>query len=395
MKLNRFVVPAAALALAALVSPVHSTAQTAPSEDSTKSFQAQAERAGVVYERGKRPHYTRTFDLRALPHYVPGKQLTGWIRIHGSNYLADGMLGELWEHGFAKFQPGIKLSYYVPTAAAAFAALYYNQADLIMDHKPLFYDLLAYERIMGFDPTEITAATGSYDVAGWENSTVILVNKDNPLKGITVKELDGVFGAARDGGWVGTNFHPEWARGPEGNIRTWGQLGLKGAWASKPINVYGFNLRYSTATEFSDKYLHASDKWNENIHAFAHIVKPDGKRYIEADQITDALARDPYGIGYNRFRGDRPGIRYVRVAAKEGGPYVEDTLETIQNRTYPLFSEAYFYTSVKPGTAMNPLVKEFLRYVLSEEGQAEVQRDGKYLPLTADVVQEQLKKLGQ
>ncbi|MBV8750042.1 MAG: substrate-binding domain-containing protein [Candidatus Eremiobacteraeota bacterium] len=384
-------VAASALALTALLTAFHASAQT--EEDSVKSMQAQAERAGVVAERGKQPHYTRTFDLSALPHYVPQKQLTGWIRIHGSNYLADGRLGELWEKGFEKFEPEVKISYYLPTSAAAFAALDYGQADLVMSREPGFYDLLAYERIMGCDPVQITAATGSYDVAGWENSTVILVNKNNPIKGITLDQIDGVFGAARDGGWAGTNFHPEWARGPEKNIRTWGQLGLTGEWADKPIHVYGFNLRYSTATEFSDKFLHASDKWNENIHAYAHIVQPNGKRYIEADQITDALAKDPYGIAYNRYRGDRDGTRRLPVAVDANGPYVQHTLENIQNRTYPMFSEAYFYATVKPGTKMDPMVKEFLRYVLSQEGQTEVMRDGKYLPLTADVVREQLKKI--
>jgi phosphate transport system substrate-binding protein len=264
-----------------------------------------------------------------------------------------------------------------------------------MGHHPGFYDLLAYQRIMGFNPVEITAVTGSYDVPGWENSTVILVNNDNPLKGITMDQLDRVFGAARDGGWAGTNFRPDWARGPEKNIRTWGQLGLAGEWADKPINVYGFNLRYNTATDFADKVLKASDKWNENIHGFAHIVQPNGKRYIQADQITDALARDKYGIAFNRYRGERPGIRRLDVAAADGGPAVAHTLENVQNRSYPLYQEAYFYTSVKPGTKMDPNVKEFLRYVLSQEGQAEVMRDGKYLPLTAEVVRAQLQKLDE
>lgn len=394
--MKRLFLPPLAIAVTALLAaPLQSRAQTVSAEDAKKSLQAQDERAEVIYERGKSPHYTQKFDLSGLPHYKPDKQLTGWIRIHGSNYLADGMLGEYWEKAFAKYQRGIKISWYLPTSAAAFAALYYNQADLVMGHKPGFYDLLAFQRIMGHDPVEFTAVTGSYDVAGWENATVILVNKNSPLKGITLKQIDGVFGAARDGGWAGTNFRPDWARGPESNIRTWGQLGLTGSAAAKPINVYGFNLRYNTATDFSDKYLHASDKWNENIHGFAHIVKPDGHRYIEADQITDALAADPYGIGYNRFRGERSGVRRIPVAAKDGGPYVEPTIENVQNRTYPLFNEAYFYTDVKPGTKMNPMVREFVKFVLSQEGQEEVQRDGKYLPLTADVVREQLKKLGE
>ena len=383
----------ALVGIAALVVPLGSIGQVASPEDSRKSLQAQAERAGVIAERGRQAHYTRRFDLSGLPKYVPEKQLTGWLRIHGNNYLADGMLGEYWKHAFARYQPGINISYYLPTSAVAFAALYYNQADLVMGHKPGFYDLLAYQRVMGFDPLEVTAVTGSFDVAGWENSTVILVNQDCPLKGITMQQLDGVFGAARDGGWAGTNFRPDWARGADKDIRTWGQLGLTGEWADKPIHVYGFNLRYNTATDFSDKVMQGGDKWNENLHAYAHIVQPDGKRYIEAEQITDAISRDRYSIAYNRFRGDRSGVRRVAVAAKAGTPYVEHTLETVQNRTYPLYNQAYFYTNVKPGTRMEPMVREFLRFVLSQEGQAEVIRDGKYLPLTAAVAREQLQKL--
>jgi len=381
----------AALAAAMAVGP--SSAQQAQSEDTEKALRAQADRARVVYERGRSPHYTRQFDLSALPHYLPKQQYTGWIRLHGSNYLSDGMLGELWQQGFAKYQPGIRISYFLPTAAVAFAALYYNQADLVVGHRPGFYDLLAYERVMNSDPVEITAVTGSFDVGGWENSLTILVNEDNPLKCINLEQLDGVFGAARDGGWAGTNWHSEWARGPEKNIRTWGQLGLTGEWADKPINAYGFSLRYNTATDFSDRVLKASDKWNEGIHGYGNIVKPDGSRYIEADQITDNLGKDRYGIAYNRFRGDRARVKRVAVAAGAGKACVEHTIDNVQNRTYPLYNEQYFYTSVKPGTAMDPKVKELLRYVLSQEGQAEVMRDGKYLPLTAEVVREQLKKL--
>ena len=383
----------AGLILAVLGASFASAAQRIESEDANKSLQGQAERSGVILDRGKQAHYARTFDLSGLPNYAPSEKLSGWIRLHGSNYLVDGMLGEYWLQGFAKFQPGIRVSTYLPTAAVAFAALYYRQADIVMGHRPSFYDLLAYQRVMESDPLEITAVTGSYDVPGWESATVILVNDKNPVKGVTLKQLDGIFGAARDGGWSGTNFRPDWARGPEGNIREWGQLGLTGEAAKKRIGVYGFNLRYNTATDFADRVMQGGDKWNEDIHAYAHIVQPNGKRYIQGDQITDALAKDLYGIGYNRFRGDRKGVRRLPVAASEGGPFVEHTLENVQNRSYPLYNEAYFYVPVKPGEKMNPLVKEFLRYALSREGQAEVQRDGKYLPLTADVVREQLKKL--
>jgi phosphate transport system substrate-binding protein len=389
-----FKIASAALVAGVLLAPLAATAQQ-QSEDAKNAIRAQADRAGVIYKRGKMAHYTRSFDLSGMPHYEPKAQLTGWIRLHGNNYLSDGMLGELWEKGFAKFQPGLRISWYLPTSALAFAALYYNQADLVMGHRPGFYDLLAYERVMSYDPSEFTVVTGSFDVGGWENSITILVNEDNPLKCINMEQLDGIFGSERTGGWAGTNWHTDWARGPDKNIRTWGQLGLTGAWADKPIDVYGFSIRYNTATDFSDKVLKGSDKWNEKIQAYGNIVNPDGSRYIEADQITDNLGKDKYGIAYNRFRGERPHVRRIAVATGGSHACVEHTLENVQDRSYPLYNEQYFYVNVKPGTQMDPKVREFLRYVLSQEGQADIIRDGKYLPLTAAVVREQLKKLGE
>ena len=382
----------AALATAAMLSGEAYAQQQ--SEDAKNAIRAQADRAGVIYKRGKMAHYTRTFDLSGMPHYQPKQQLTGWVRLHGNNYLSDGMLGELWQNGFAKFQPGVRLSFYLPTSALAFAALYYDQADLVMGHRPGFYDLLAYERVKSFDPTEFTVVTGSFDVGGWENSLTILVNEDNPLKCINMEQLDGLFGSERAGGWSGTNWRSDWARGADKNIRTWGQLGLTGEWADRTINLYGFSIRYNTATDFSDKVLKGSDKWNEKIQAYGNIVNPDGSRYIEADQITDKLGKDKYGLAYNRFRGERKNVRRIAVAPGNSRDCREHTLENVQNRSYPLYNEQYFYVTVKPGTQMDPKVKEFIRYVLSQEGQAEIIKDGKYLPLTAEVVREQLKKLG-
>ena len=391
MKSAREVAIALAIAALAVLVPAHAQQQ---SEDTKNALRAQADRAGVIYKRGRAAHYTKTFDLSGIPPYEPREILTGWVRLHGNNYLSDGLLGELWQQGFAKYQPGIRLSYYLPTSALAFAALYYDQADVVMGHRPGFYDLLAYERVKSFDPTEFTVVTGSFDVGGWENSLTILVNEDNPLRCINMEQLDGIFGSQRAGGWAGTNWRADWARGPEKDIRTWGQLGLKGEWADKPIGVYGFSIRYNTATDFSDRILKGSDKWNEKIQAYGNIVNPDGSRYVEADQITDNLGKDKYGIAYNRFRGERPHVRRIAVAPGNGRNSVEHTLENVQARTYPLFNEQYFYVNVKPGTQMDPKVKEFLRYVLSQEGQADIVKDGKYLPLTAEVVREQLKKLG-
>lgn len=383
---------AAVLALAGALASPRLGAQPEASADTINALKAQVDHFRIVRARGEKPYYQPQFDLSGLPHYQPKKLLTGWIRIEGNNYIADGKIGEYWQEAFAKFQPGIRLSYYLPTSAGAFGALDFDLADMVISHRPGFYDLLAYERMKNCDPVEVAAATGSYDVGGWENSYTIIVNSANPLKGITMEQLDGVFGAERDGGWVGTNWRPDLARGPEKNLRTWGQLGLTGEWADKPIHPYGFSLRYNTAVTFCDLVLKGSDKWNETIHAYGNYMAPDGKRYIEADQITEAIGKDKYAIGFNRYRGERPNVS--RLAVGEGnGPLVEHTITNVQNGRYPLATQVYFYTTVLPGAQMNPMVQEFMRFVLSQEGQAEVQRDGKYLPLTAEMVRAQLKKI--
>ena len=393
MNLKRLLRDAAGLALVAAATPHPTYADNQLSDDAKTALHAQADHFASIARRGAKAYYTKKFDLSGLPHYQPQRLLEGWIKFYGNNYLVDGKLGEYWQRGFAKFQPGLHLSYFLPTSAAAFGALYYNQADIIMSHEAGFYDMLAYERIMNFDPLQITAVTGSYDVSGWSNSFAILVNAQNPLAKITIDQLDGVFGAARDGGWAGTNWHTDWARGPEKNIRTWGQLGLTGEWADKRITPYGFTIRYNTATNFSDKVLQSGDKWNEDIHTYANYVKPDGTRYIEADQIMDSIQRDKYGIAYVLFRGDKPGAHRLAVAPRGTSNYIAHTLENVQNRTYPLYNDVFFFLNVRPVTPIDPKLKEFLRYLLSQEGQEEVERDGKYLPLPAEVVREQLKKL--
>jgi phosphate transport system substrate-binding protein len=344
--------------------------------------------------RASKAAYTKKFDLSGLPRYVPERQVSGTLRIAGNNYIGDSPLARWWTEGFRNHQPGIAFELFLPSAAVAIPSLYLGRADLAMNHEPGFYDLLGHLRIFGHEPTGISAFTGSYDVRGWQNTIVIVVNKANPLTRITMKQLDGTFGSARDGGWVGTTWHPEFKRGPDRDIRRWGQLGLGGEWADKPINVYGYSPRYATAVEFSNKVLQASDKWNGDLRAFGNWRRPDGTIYGQAQQILDLMKEDPHGLAYVRFdAGFPPELRVLALAESDNGPYVEFTIENVQNRSYPLWGDQSFWVSVRPGTKMDPKVREFLRYVLSQEGQEAVQRDGKYLPLTAEVVRQELPKL--
>jgi phosphate transport system substrate-binding protein len=356
-------------------------------------IEVQRAREKRVKARGRKVFYTKKFDLTGLPQFKPEQKVAGTIRIWGLNYITDGDLGDYWEEGFRKYYPGVKIEWNTPSALVSVPGLITGKADIGASRPITFDELLTYQRVFNSLPLEIEMVSGSYNVPGWAPAISIFVHKDNPLSKLTVKQLDGIFGAERTGGWDGLTWHPEYARGPEQNIRTWGQLGLTGEWANKPINIYGGNLRRHEQLVFERKVFQGGTKWNEKLREYANYVKPDGTTSPALDQSMADLSKDKYGIAYNSMDYLTPQTKAIAVGPREGGPYVELTLDNVQNRTWPLINVEYFYVNRKPGQPVDPKVKEFLRYVLSREGQEAVMRDGKFLPLPADVVRQQLKKL--
>jgi phosphate transport system substrate-binding protein len=369
------------------------TALPAQDDRSADGLALQKARATSVVSKGKKAYYTKKWDLGGLPAYVPTRTVTGTIRLWGSNYIVDGNLGQYWEDAFRKFHPGVTFEYHMKTTIAAVPSLVFGLGDIGVGRKITFAEMLMFERYKDYDPIELSVATGSYDVTGWQPGFGIVVNKANPLTRLTMEQLDGIFGAERLGGWVGTSWHAEFARGPEKNIRTWGQLGLTGEWASQAIIPYGLNLRYHQSAELSDRLLKGSDKWNERLRIYANSVSADGKL---GRGLNEDLVKDRYGIAYIAAPTKRylpPELKVLELAANAEGPYYAYTMENLRNRTYPLYDEIYMYADQKPGEPLDPKVKEYLRFVVSREGQAEVMRDGKYLPLTAEVAREQMQKL--
>jgi len=316
------------------------------------------------------------------------------LRICGNNYVGDAPLGRYWKEAFEKVQPGVTVEYFLPTAAIAGACLNLDRADIGINHELSFYDNLAHVRLKGHEPVSFSVFTGSYDYVGWQNNLVIIVNKDNPITKTTMKQLDGIFGSVRDGGWAASTWHPEFRRGADQDVRTWGQLGLGGEWANRRITPHGYSLRYATAIEFSNRVLQGSDKWNGDLRAYANVRRADGTVYLEADQIFDQVRKDPAAIGYARYHQGFPkDVKILALARDERGPYVAYSINSLQDRTYPLWGDQSLWVTVKPGARMDPKVREFVRFALSRDGQELVQKDGKYLPLTAEVAREELRKL--
>jgi phosphate transport system substrate-binding protein len=221
------------------------------------------------------------------------------------------------------------------------------------------------------------------------------VHKDNPLDKISMKQLDGVFGGQRNGGYDGSVWRTDYPcrRGAEENIRTWGQLGLTGEWADKLVHPGGQALRGNATTQLSDRILCGSDQWNENYQSFANYIGADGKIVPWSTQARDALAKDQYAMFYVSPMSMSPDLKELSIQGYEGGPYVKRSLESVRDRSYPLWGEYLFYFNREPGQPVDPKIDEFLHFILSQEGQQEVQREGRYTPLTAEVVKAQLKKL--
>lgn len=327
-------------------------------------------------------------DLSGLPEYKPRSQVSGVIRNHGNGY---GGLLKKWEDAFRRHQPGVTFQDTLPTSDAAFPALITGVTDLAPNgSEPALTETLGFFEVHGYHATAVTVATGTFDDEGRSPGMVIFVHQDNPLAAVSVEQLDGIFGAERNGSLVGFKWTLENARGPEKNIRTWGQLGLKGEWADQPINTYG-HAPSGAARFFQLHVLKNSDKWNPNYRGY---VETGSKMIADSDRaqqrggvrymLVNELANDRYGMAWTIMPQAKgiSGIKPLALAPREGGAAVVPSRESFQQRTYPLVRSIYIYLNRKPGTPVEPKLREFFEFIVSREGQQIVVEHGGFLPLT-------------
>lgn len=311
--------------------------------------------------------------LSGIPPYRPTQQVTGTIRLwgHGAPVLDFmGMLVKSWEEGFAKLQPGVKFEYRMYGTASAMGALYTGEGDIAILGQEIYpFEVKAFEQAKGYAPTEIEIATGSVDVRNFDFALGPFVNAKNPLKQITLDQIDRAF-AFHDGG-------------PTQNIVTWDELGLTGQeWAGKPIHLYGWHESDIFSTWIERAALHGSHRWRCGMRQYAHIHRPDGTIYDSGQQILDDLAKDPYGLALSNVRYLKSdAVKPLLVGRTADGPFYAATKETLIARQYPLGRIIPAEIDRAPGKQVDPAVREFLLYILSREGQADIVRNGKYLPM--------------
>ena len=323
-----------------------------------------------------------------LPDYQPQVHVTGVLRSCGNPQMA--ALLQLWQVGFKRLQPDVQFADDLKSTASGLYGLDMRTAELALMGRPIFpYERYGvYERSWVY-PAAIEVATGSADSLHKSPAYAIFVHKDNPLARLTMRELDGIFGAERGGGWNALTWDTSVARTAKENIRTWGQLGLKGAWADKPIHVYGqAGLGAGAITYFQSRVFGGGETWNEDL-----------REYADRKQMLADLSRDPLGIAYAPLAYATAEVKALPLAETAAGPFVALNRASVADRTYPLHRPVYLcYTMDNLNTELTPTlgdprVKEFLRYILSKQGQADVAKEGSYLPLPASAVRTQLDKL--
>ena len=337
------------------------------------------------------------YDLSAVPLYVPSQRIVGVLRIYGTPL--EELVGR-WATAFRGKHGQIRLHSYLINTSQAFAGLITGEADVgLMGHRQWRNGLVAFERTLGYAPLEIKFASGSFDdPQGTTPGLMFIVNKKNPLAGLTLDQIDGIYGAERTGGWVGTKWSADAARGPEKNLRTWGQLGVTGELANAPIHLHGSDVTLSNWADLIEREaFHGGTKWNPALTEAPRAdigTKAQGKTRDQL--ILEAVETDPAAIGFifqRVINANRGNVRVLPIAAKAGAPFVTPSASTFFDGSYPLRNAAYLYFNRPPGQPLAIREKEFARFVLSREGQQILADNRLFIPLNAEQIKIELAKL--
>jgi len=307
-----------------------------------------------------------------MPRYVPLQSVSGTISIwgHGNAQLPwMRHLVALWEEGFKAFHPGVRTDYQMYGTSSGVPALFTGAGNVaILGEEILPEAIAAFKRFKGYAPTAFDICTGSLDVRNFDYAQQIFVHRDNPLASISLVDLDGILG-------------DEHLRGDR-KIRFWGELGLRGEWATHPITPYSWAIDDSFGMFLEEFVLGGSHRWNCGLREFVHIINADGSIYDHGQQILDALSKDQGGIAVSNIRYADKAVKPLALGNTSKGPFVQASKASLIDGSYPLARYIPAIVDRKTDGSIDPIVREFVRFLVSREGQEAVNRDGRYLPLS-------------
>jgi phosphate transport system substrate-binding protein len=293
----------------------------------------------------------------SLPTYQKTSGVSGSLSSIGSDTMNNMMT--LWAENFRRMYPNVKVQIEGKGSSTAPPALIAGTSQLgPMSRGMRATEVDQFEARHGYKPTQLRS---SYD------SLAVYVNKDNPIEKLTMAQVEAIFGKSRK-------------RGYKEDVRTWGQLGLTGDWASRPISLYGRNSASGTYGFFREHVLENGD------------YKTTVKEQPGSASVVQGVTEDRFGIGYSGIGYRTSGVKIVALAENDKSPFSDGSYADVTSGKYPLWRFLYIYVNKAPGKPLDPLVAEFVKYIFSRGGQEVVVKDG-YMPLSAAQAQAELAKV--
>lgn len=287
----------------------------------------------------------------AIPSYSKVSGVSGNINSVGSDTMNNLMA--LWCEGFSKFYPNVKCQIEGKGSSTAPPALIEGTSTFgPMSRAMKSKEIDEFEKAFNYKPTQIPTSI---------DTLAVYVNKDNPVDCLSIRQVDAIFSKNR-------------TCGGSSDISTWGEVGLSGQWSARPVSTYGRNSASGTYGFFKENALCKGD------------YKDTVKEQPGSSAVVQGITDDAFGIGYSGIGYLTSGVKAISLS-KDGGSCADPSLENVVSGDYPLGRYLYLYVNKKPNQELDPLRKEFLKYILSRQGQEIVIKDG-YLPLTAEKVSE-------
>ena len=296
-------------------------------------------------------------DARIQP-YQKASGISGSASSIGSDTMNNLMA--LWLEGFRKHYPNVKIQIEGKGSSTAPPALIEGTAQFGPMSRPMkSTEVDRFEEKFGYGPTQLRTSL---------DALAVFVNKDNPIAGLSLPQVDAIFSKTRRGGMPGA-------------LDTWGQLGLPEDWAAARVSLYGRNSASGTYGFFKEEALFKGD------------YRDEVKEQPGSASVVQGVTQDRFGIGYSGIGYRTSGVRVVPLAEGQGTPFRDATLANVLDGSYPLGRFLFLYVNKAPGKPLDPMIREFLRFVFYREGQEIVIKDG-YMPVPYDVVVEELAVIG-
>ena len=295
---------------------------------------------------------------KKLPAYKATSGVSGNVKSVGSDTLNNLMT--LWAEGFRRSYPDVKIEIEGKGSSTAPPALIAGTSNFgPMSRAMKSKEVDAFEKKFGYKPGRIRVAV---------DALAVFTNKDNPLKCLSLPQVDAIFSKTRKGGM-------------KTDIATWGDVGLKGMWASKPVSVYGRNSASGTYGYFKKVALYKGD------------YKDSVKEQPGSSAVVQGVASDKFAIGYSGIGYKTADVIALPVSKKTGGKCYGPEAKNAYSGNYPIARFLYIYVNKNPNQALDPLRAQFAKYIFSKEGQQAVIKAG-FFPVNAAIAKQDLGGLG-